>query len=57
MREKAGGGGADAYLEFSSDTAVNSSHIVNSLGSLRGGGRVVFKGGIRGSAEIPYSMV
>jgi D-arabinose 1-dehydrogenase-like Zn-dependent alcohol dehydrogenase len=56
LREKASGR-ADAYLDFSPGTVAESSHIVASLGVLRGGGRGVFMGGIMGNVEIRYAMV
>jgi hypothetical protein len=49
------GTGGYVYGVFAG-TAMNSSHIFNSLESLKGGERLVFTGRIKGSTEIPYAM-
>jgi hypothetical protein len=51
LRWKACVVGVDMYLEFPAGTDMSSCHIFDLLESLRGGGRVVFTGGIRGCAE------
>jgi threonine dehydrogenase-like Zn-dependent dehydrogenase len=52
-----GGEGADAYIDFSSAAAAESTHITAALSVLRPFGKAVFMGGIWGHVKLEYNVI